>query len=72
MRPARLFCGNPARLASSPRIRAIYGPLAFVDGMNHLGPEIPGGVVALVDALVQPFNCDMDGAGTVLLDQFAR
>ena len=51
----------------------MYRPLAFVDGMNHLGPEIPGGVVALVDALVQPFNCDMDGAGTVLLlDQFAR
>jgi hypothetical protein len=49
----------------------MYRPLAFVDGMNHLGPEIPGGVVALVDALVQPFNCDMDGAGTVLLDQFA-
>jgi hypothetical protein len=50
----------------------MYRPLAFVDGMNHLGPDIPGGVVAFVDALVQPFNCDMDGAGTVLLDQFAR
>jgi hypothetical protein len=36
--------------------------------MNHLGPEIPSGVVALVDTLVQPFNGDMDGAGTVLLD----
>jgi hypothetical protein len=36
--------------------------------MNHLGPEIPGGVVAFVDTLVQLFNCDMDGAGTVLLD----
>jgi hypothetical protein len=29
-------------------------------------------VVALVDTLVQPFNCDMDGAGAVLLDQFGR
>jgi hypothetical protein len=40
--------------------------------MNHLRPKIAGGVVALVDTLVQPFNCDMDGAGTVFLDQFTR
>jgi hypothetical protein len=50
----------------------MYRRLAFVDGVDHLGPEIPRGVVALVDALVHPFNCDVDGAGTVLLDQFTR
>ena len=57
-----------ARLANSPAL----GAFEFVDGMNPLGLEIPGGVVALVDTLVQPFNCDMDGADTVLLDQFTR
>jgi hypothetical protein len=46
--------------------------LAFVDGMNHLRPEIPGRMVALVDALVQPLNRDIDGAAAVLLDQFTR
>jgi hypothetical protein len=43
-----------------------------VDGVNHLRPEIPGRVVALVDTLVQPLNRDIDGAGAVLLDQFPR
>jgi hypothetical protein len=60
------------RLAGSSRLRALFQPLVFVDGMNHLRPEIAIGVVALVDTLVQPFNCDMDGAWTVFLDQFTR
>jgi hypothetical protein len=46
--------------------------LIFMDGVNHLRPEIPGRVVALVNTLVQPLNRDMDGAAAVLLDQFTR
>ena len=40
----------------------MYRPLVLVDGMNHLCPEIPGRAVALVDALIQPLNPDIDGA----------
>jgi hypothetical protein len=43
---------DDARLGSSPSLRAQYQPLEFMDGMNHLRPEIPGRVVVLVDTLV--------------------
>jgi hypothetical protein len=46
--------------------------LVFVDGLNHLRPEIPRNVVALVDTLVQPINRNVCGAGAVLLDQLTR
>src|SRR5947207_2053821 len=45
---------NRARIASSPRLRAMFQSLVLVDTMNHLRPEIPGRVVVLVDAVVQP------------------
>jgi hypothetical protein len=40
--------------------------------MNHLRPKIPGGAVALVDTLVKSLYRSVDGAGTVLLDEFTR
>jgi hypothetical protein len=46
LRPDRI------RLASSPRLRALFQPLVLVDSMNHLRPKIPGRVVVLVDTLV--------------------
>jgi hypothetical protein len=60
---------DDAQLGSSPRLRALFQPLVLVDSMNHLRPKIAGGVVALVDTLVQPFNCSIDSALAVLLDQ---
>jgi hypothetical protein len=40
--------------------------------MYHLRPKIPSSLVALVDALVQPFNCRIDRAGPVPLNQVTR
>jgi hypothetical protein len=39
--------------------------------MNHLRPEIPTNSVALIDALVQPLNCPVNRAHSVLLNQIA-
>jgi hypothetical protein len=47
-------------------------PLVFVDRMNRLSPEIPGRLVTLVDAVVQPLNCGMGGRGPVLFNQVSR
>jgi hypothetical protein len=69
MRIVLLLRPDRIRLASSPRLRALFQPLVLVDSMNHLRPKIAGGVVALVDTLVQPFNCSIDSALAVLLDQ---
>src|SRR3981189_2669830 len=68
-RIALLLRPDRIRLASSPRLRALFQPLVLVDSMNHLRPKIAGGVVALVDTLVQPLNCSIDRALAVLLDQ---
>ena len=40
--------------------------------MNHLRPEIPASSVALVDALVEPFDGRIDRACPVLVDQVTR
>ena len=50
----------------------MYQTLVFVNGMNHLRPEIPRRVVMLVDTLVQSLNRNVHGAGAMLLDQFTR
>jgi len=40
--------------------------------MYHLCPEIPTNSVVLVDTLVQPLNCRVDRARSVLLNQFTH
>jgi hypothetical protein len=47
----------------------IHRPLVFVDGMNHLCPEISGRLIAFVDALVQPLNGSIGSSGPVLFNQ---
>lgn len=41
----------------------------FVNGVDDLCPEVPAKLVALIDALVQPFNRDVSRSDAVLLDQ---
>jgi hypothetical protein len=37
----------------------IHDTLMFVDGVHDLRPEIPTDLIMAVDALVQPFNCEI-------------
>ena len=58
---------GPSGVSTGPLLRS-YRPLVFVNGMNHLSPEIPGRLVTLVDAVVQSLKCGMGRAGPMLFN----
>jgi hypothetical protein len=46
--------------------------LMFVDRVDYLRPEIPTDLITAIDALIQPFNCEIGCSDPVLLDQVPR
>src|SRR5215831_6256315 len=44
----------------------------FVDGVNDLRPEVPTDFITAIDAIVQPFSCEIGCSDPVLLDQVPR